>query len=136
MAQRHVVCPDVSPICSKSLRKSLRKISNQYDALVHTPTHRCTLHYNSYSTIFLNSMSLPMPSILDITGHNLVWRYKDLALESGESSELFLYFQVSFIDNCVKSYRHEFLWPRDRHETLKFIISTVIRAWKTKKSNY
>ena len=43
-----------------------------------------------------------MSSILDITGHNLVWHYKDLALESGESSELFLYFQVSFNDDYVK----------------------------------
>ena len=58
-----------------------------------------------------------MPSIVYITGHNLVCHYKDLSLESGESSELFLYFQISFNDKCVKSYSHEFLWPKDKHET-------------------
>ena len=76
-----------------------------------------------------------MSSILDITGHNLVWHYKDLALESGESSELFLYFQVSFNDDYVKLST----WMPPGPETnmkLKFIISNAIRAWKTKRSDY
>ena len=42
-----------------------------------------------------------MLSILDITGHNMVRHYKDLALESRESSELPFYFQVSFIDDSI-----------------------------------
>ena len=42
-----------------------------------------------------------MLSILDITGHNMVRHYKDLALESRESSELLLYFQVSFNDDSI-----------------------------------
>ena len=76
-----------------------------------------------------------MPSILDITGHNLVWHYKDLALESGESSELFLYFQVSFNDDYVKLST----WMPPGPETnmkLKFINNNANRAWKTKRSNY
>ena len=42
-----------------------------------------------------------MLSILDITGHNMVRHYKDLALASRESSELLLYFQVSFNDDSI-----------------------------------
>ena len=76
-----------------------------------------------------------MLSILDITGHNMVRHYKDLALESRESSELLLYFQVSFNDDRinVKVIDMNASGP-ETNMILKFIISIASRAWKTKRA--
>ena len=74
-----------------------------------------------------------MPSILDITGHNLVWRYKDFALKSGESSELLFIFPSFFNANCVQVIDMNASGP-ETNMKLKFIISIANRAWKTKRA--